>query len=232
MQHSPSVSPSATSMTHVKSMSRKTQILVVDDHAVVRAGLKMLLSDQSDMAVAGEAATITEARALVGEHPYDVLVLDLSLSGESGWELLKLAKRTQPKIAVLILSAFREDQFALQALKCGADGFLNKESAPELLIAAIRRIAAGGKYVSASLAERFARHLGGEENPAPHETLSEKEFIILKHIARGKSLVAIADELHISPKTVTSHRARILQKLGLENNADLTRFALEKGLLD
>lgn len=232
MQPLPLVSPRAMPTMHVKDLLHKTKILIVDDHAVVRAGLRTLLNDQSDMEVAGEAATAAEARALVGKHPFEVLVLDLSLSGESGWELLNSVKRNQPKIAVLILSAFREDQFALQALKSGADGFLNKESAPELLIGAIRRVAAGGKYVSAALAERFARSLGGEEKRAPHEMLSEKEFTILTHIARGKSLVAIADELHISPKTVTSHRARILQKLGLENNADLTRFALEKGLLD
>jgi two-component system, NarL family, invasion response regulator UvrY len=216
----------------VQGASHKTQVLIVDDHAIVRAGLKSLLNDQADMVVAGEAASAAEARTLVGVCPFDVLVLDLSLSGESGWELLKLVKSKQPRISVLILSAFREDQFALQALKSGADGFLNKESAPELLLTAIRRVAAGGKYVSTTLAERFARSLGGEENPSPHETLSEKEFTILKRIACGNSLVAIADELHISPKTVTTHRARILQKLGLENNAGLTRYVLEKGLLD
>ena len=219
-------------LAQVPRSSHKTQILIVDDHAIVRAGLKSLLNDQADMVVAGEAASAAEARSLVGACPFDVLVLDLSLSGESGWELLKLVKSKQPGMAVLILSAFREDQFALQALKSGADGFLNKESAPELLLAAIRRVAAGGKYISATLAERFARSLGGEENPSPHETLSEKEFTILKRIACGNSLVVIADELHISPKTVTTHRARILQKLGLENNAGLTRYVLEKGLLD
>jgi two-component system, NarL family, invasion response regulator UvrY len=216
----------------VQGLSHKTQILVVDDHAVVRAGLRALLNDQPDMVVAGEAATAAQARALVGTCAFDILLLDLSLPDESGWELLKLTKRKPSRISVLVLSAFREDEFALQALKTGADGFLNKESAPELLLAAIRRVAAGGKYVSAALAERFARSLGGEQSTSPHDALSEKEFTILKRIARGKSLVAIADELHISPKTVTSHRARILLKLRLDNNAGLTRYALEKRLLD
>ncbi len=232
MQQQQLISARDMRTAHVQGVSHKTQVLIVDDHAIVRAGLRSLLNDQPDMVVAGEAASAAEARTLLGGCPFDVLVLDLSLPGESGWELLKLAKSKQLHISVLILSAFREDQFALQALKSGADGFLNKESAPEFLLAAIRRVAAGGKYISATLAERFARSLGGEENPSPHETLSEKEFTILKRIAHGKSLVAIADELHISPKTVTTHRARILQKLGLENNADLTRYALKKELLD
>ena len=232
MQQQQLISARDMRTAHVQGVSHKTQVLIVDDHAIVRAGLRSLLNDQPDMVVAGEAASAAEARTLLGGCPFDVLVLDLSLPGESGWELLKLAKTKQLRISVLILSAFREDQFALQALKSGADGFLNKESAPEFLLAAIRRVAAGGKYISATLAERFARSLGGEENPSPHETLSEKEFTILKRIACGNSLVAIAGELHISPKTVTTHRARILQKLGLENNAGLTRYVLEKGLVD
>jgi DNA-binding NarL/FixJ family response regulator len=227
------LNPARYTQTMDKSdVSHKTQILVVDDHTIVRKGLRSLLNEQPDMVVVGEAATVDEARKLVSTCPFNVLLLDISLSGESGWELLKLAKSKQPGISILILSAFREDQFALQALKSGADGFLNKESASELLLAAIRRVATGGKYVSPTLAERLARGLGGEQLSSPHETLSEKEFAILKRIASGKSLVMIADELHISPKTVTSHRAHILQKLDLENNADLTRYALKNSLLD
>lgn len=212
-------------------MAHKTKILIVDDHAVVRAGLKALLNDQPDMAVAGEAAGVAQARALLSGSIYDVLVLDLTLSGETGWKLLELAKRKQPPVAVLVLSAYREDQYAIQALKNGADGYLNKESAPEFLLAAIRRLAAGGKYISAQLAEQFARSLGGAERPS-HEVLSAREFAVMRCIAGGKSLVAIADEFHVSPKTITSHRSHILDKLGLANNAELTRYALEKGLLD
>ena len=212
-------------------MSQKTKILIVDDHAVVRAGIKSLLGDQPDMEVSGEAAGVAQARALLGSCTFDVMVLDLTLSGETGWELLKLARARQPPIAVLVLSAYREDQYAIQALKSGADGYLNKESAPEFLLAAIRRIAAGGKYVSAELAEKFARSLSGAQS-SPHELLSAREFAILRCIASGKTLVAIADEFHVSPKTVTTHRSHILDKLGLANNAELTRYALEKGLLD
>lgn len=211
-------------------LSGKTQILIVDDHAVVRAGLKSLLNDQLDMEVVDEAAGVAQARALLNARTFDVLVLDLTLSGETGWELLSLAKDKQPPIAVLVLSAYREDQYAIQALKSGADGFLNKESAPEFLLGAIRRVAVGGKYVSAELAEKLARSLGGAEK-SPHETLTAREFAVLRCIASGKTLVAIAEEFHISPKTVTTHRSRVLDKLGLQNNAELTRYALEKGLL-
>jgi DNA-binding NarL/FixJ family response regulator len=194
-------------------------------------GSNRSLTINPDMEVAGEAAGVAQARASLDMHAFDVLVLDLTLSGESGWDLLALAKNKAPRIGVLVLSAYREDEYAIQALKSGADGFLNKESAPEFLLAAIRRIAAGGKYISADLAEKFARSLGGTEKPS-HEALSAREFAILRCIASGKSLVAIADEFHVSPKTVTTHRGRILDKLGLENNAELTRYALEKGLLD
>ena len=212
-------------------MSKKIQILIVDDHAVVRAGLKALLNEQADMTVAGEAASLAQARALLNSGPFDVLVLDLTLSGETGWELLDLAKRKQPPLAVLVLSAYREDQYAIQALKSGADGYLNKESAPEFLLGAIRRVAGGHKYVSAELADKFARSLGGTAGAA-HDVLSAREFAVLRCIASGKTLVAIADEFHVSPKTITTHRSRILDKLGLANNAELTRYALEKGLLE
>jgi DNA-binding NarL/FixJ family response regulator len=212
-------------------LSHKITILIVDDHAVVRAGIKSLLCDQPDMQVTGEAASVAQARTLLGTGTFDVLVLDLTLSGETGWELLELAKRKQPPVAVLVLSAYREDQYAIQALKNGADGYLNKESAPEFLLAAIRRVASGHKYVSPELAEKLARSLGGTAN-ATHEGLSAREFAILRCIARGQTLVAIAEAFHVSPKTITTHRSRILDKLGLANNAELTRYALEKGLLD
>lgn len=212
-------------------MPVKTKVLIVDDHAVVRAGLKSLINDQPDMVVAGEAAGVAPARALLGSTAFDVLVLDLTLSGETGWDLLEIAKRGGRPPAVLILSAYREDTYAIQALKRGADGYLNKESAAEYLLAAIRRLAAGGKYISAALAEAFARTLG-EVEIAPHKGLTAREFTIMQRIAGGKSLVLIAEELHVSPKTITTYRSRILDKLGLENNAGITRYALEKGLLD
>ena len=212
-------------------MAHRTTILIVDDHAVVRAGIKSLLGDQPDMKVTGEAASVAQARALLQSGAFDVLVLDLTLSGETGWELLELAKRKQPPVAVLVLSAYREDQYAIQALKNGADGYLNKESAPEFLLAAIRRVASGHKYISPELAEKLARSLGGAAG-ATHDVLSAREFAILRCIARGKSLVAIAEEFHVSPKTITTHRSRLLDKLGLANNAEITRYALEKGLLD
>ena len=212
-------------------MTHKTTILIVDDHAVVRAGLKSLINDQPDMEVVGEAAGVAQARALLDERAFDVLMLDITLSGETGWALLKFSKEKRSAMAVLVLSAYREDQYAIQSLKSGADGYLNKESAPDFLLAAIRRLAAGGKSISAELAEKVARSLGGAAAP-PHETLSPREFAIMRGIASGKSLVAIAEAFHVSPKTITSHRAHILDKLGLANNAELTRYALEKGLLD
>jgi two-component system, NarL family, invasion response regulator UvrY len=206
-------------------------VLVVDDHAVVRAGLKSILNEQSDISVVSEASSVDEAKHLIHTKKFQVVVLDVALGRESGWEVLRYVRSRTDRIGVLVLSAFREEQYAVQALRSGADGFLNKESAPDQLVFAVRRIANGHKYVSPDLADRLARNLG-EATIAPLDSLSEREFEVLRMIAAGQSLTVIAENLHVSPKTVTTYRARLLEKLELDNNAALTRFAIDHKLLD
>ena len=213
---------------------RTTQIkiLIVDDHMVVREGLKRILADVEDIQVQAEAGNSVEALALLRERDFDLVLLDLSLPGRTGLELLRMIKDEQPKLPVLVLSAYSEDQYAIRALKDGADGFLNKQSAPELLVNAIRKVAAGGKYVSAEMAERLAQEIGGRSDKPLHEALSDREFMVLKMIASGKNLNQIAETLCISPKTVSTYRARIIEKTGLQTNAELIRYALEQQLLN
>ena len=217
------------------SPAHRQRIFVIDDHAVVRAGLIAILSSQADLTVAAEAGSVAEAGAVTaaGLQNFDVILLDIGLPDGSGWELLQ-SLRAHPGGAppVLVLSSHREDEYAVQALRSGAAGFLSKESAPEALVAAVRRVANGGRYVSAEVAERLAGTVvDGNSALAPHERLTPREFTVFQRIATGRSLVAIGAELHVSPKTVTSWRARILDKLGLDNNAALTRYALAKGLI-
>ena len=206
-------------------------VLVVDDHAVVRAGLKSILNEQSDISVVSEAGSVDEAKYLIHTKKFQVVVLDVALGRESGWEVLRYVRSRTDRMGVLVLSAFREEQYAVQALRSGADGFLNKESAPDQLVFAVRRIANGHKYVSPDLADRLARNLG-EATIAPIDLLSEREFEVLRMIASGQSLTVIAENLHVSPKTITTYRARLLEKLELDNNAALTRFAIDHKLLD
>jgi DNA-binding NarL/FixJ family response regulator len=207
------------------------RVLIIDDHAVVREGLKHVISRQMDMIAAAEASTRSEALKLLEEQRFDVVVCDVKLPDGEGWDVLKVVKANANPLPVLMLSAFTEEQYAVQALKSGADGYMNKGSPAETLISAIRRLASGGKYVSPEFAAHVAQVLGHGETAA-HESLSEREFAVMRMIAAGNSLVAIAQNLNISPKTVTTYRARVLEKLGLENNAALTRYVLEKGLLD
>lgn len=207
------------------------RVLIIDDHAVVREGLKHVISRQIDMIVAGEAATCAESLRLLDEQRFDVVVCDVKLPDGQGWDVLKYVKSKPEPVPVLMLSAFSDEQYAVQALKTGADGYINKGVPAETLVAAIRRLAGGGKFVSSELAVHMAR-APGQGSPPAHEALSEREFAVLRMIASGNSLVTIAQRLEISPKTVTTYRARVLDKLGLDNNAALTRYVLEKGLLD
>jgi two-component system, NarL family, invasion response regulator UvrY len=209
---------------------KQLDILIVDDHAVVREGLKRILADVGDIRVAGEAASAPDALRLLRSRHYDLLLLDISLPGRTGLDLLKTVKVEFVRLPVLILSAFTEDQYAVRALRDGADGFLNKESAPEQLVTAIRKVSVGGKYVSAALAERLASEIGGKNDRPAHELLSDREFEVLRGIASGKSLNQIAEALHLSPKTVSTYRARIVEKIGLQSNAELTRYVIENGL--
>ncbi len=213
-------------------MRNKLEILVVDDHLVVREGLKRILGESEECSVAAEAASVNDALIWLRRRAFDVVLLDLSLPGKTGLDLLKTIKQELPKLPVLILSAYREDHYAVRAFKEGADGYLNKESASASLIAAVRKVASGGKYLTPALAERIAREVGARDQGPVHQALSDREFEVLKLIARGASLKHVGEQLHISPKTVTTYRARIIEKTGLGNNAQLTRYMVENNLLD
>lgn len=209
---------------------RKLQILLVDDHAVVRSGLRLLLAQAGDMEVQGEAATEQEAMSLIRQRDFDVALVDIGLPGKGGLELLKQIKIEQPKLVVLMLSMYSEEIYAVRALKAGAAGYLTKDTPPATLLAAVRKVAAGGKHVSPALLDKLAAEIGHGKK-ADYEALSDREIEVLRRIAGGESLNQIAEALHLSPKTVTTYRARIVDKTGLHSNAELTRYALDKGLL-
>lgn len=206
------------------------RILLVDDHAVVRSGLRLLLADAGDIEVAGEAENAQQAMDLIRTHEFDVAVVDIGLPGKGGLDLLKQLRVERPKLAVLMLSMYSEEVYAVRALKAGAAGYLTKNSPPATLLAAIRKVAAGGKHVSPALLDRLAAEIG-QGKKADHESLSDREIEVLRRIAAGQSLNQIAEALHLSPKTVTTYRARIVDKTGLHSNAELARYALDKGLL-
>ncbi len=208
------------------------RVLLADDHAVVRAGLREILSGTEDIAVAGEAANGQEVLALIRAHDYDLAVLDMSMPGRSGIELIKLVKAEKPKLRILVLSMHSEAQYAVRALKAGASGYLGKESAAEQLVAAIRCIAAGGAYVSPETAQRLALDAGRGSDVPPHTLLSDREFQVFQLIANGAAVGEIAKQLSLSVKTVSTHKTRIMEKMGLANQAELIRYALEHRLFD
>jgi two-component system, NarL family, invasion response regulator UvrY len=207
------------------------KILLADDHALVRQGLKLILADHFKNTVFGEARNAHEALARVSKDGWDVVLLDITMPGRSGLDVLRDIRRLRPKLPVLILSMHPEDQFAVRMLKNGAAGYLTKESAGEELAGAIRKVIAGGRYISPSLAERMASYLDMDVLKAPHERLSDREYLILRMIASGKQVSQIARELSLSVKTISTYRARVLQKTDLKNNAELTRYAVERGLV-
>jgi DNA-binding NarL/FixJ family response regulator len=208
------------------------RILITEDHAVVRQGLKLILADHFKHAVFGEARNATEALARVWKEKWDVVVLDITMPGRSGLEVLKEIRRSRPRLPVLILSMHPEDQFAVRLLKAGAAGYLTKEIAGEELVGAIKKVVGGGRYISPSLAERLASYLTIDVQKAPHERLSDREYLILRMIASGKQVGQIAKELSLSVSTVSTYRARILEKMDMKNNAELTHYALQKELVD
>jgi DNA-binding NarL/FixJ family response regulator len=208
------------------------RVLLADDHAIVRAGLKEILTATGDIAVAAEAASGNEALAQVRAAEFDVAVLDMSMPGRSGIELIKQVKSEKPKLRILVLTMHSEDQYAVRALRAGASGYLTKDSAIDQLVAAIRRVAGGGAYVSAETAERVARDAVPRTDAAPHTRLSDREFQVFRMIAEGRSVGAIARELSLSVKTVSTHKTHIMEKMGLANQAELIRYALEHKLLD
>jgi two-component system invasion response regulator UvrY len=206
------------------------RVLIADDHPVVRRGLKRILEDETDMEVIGEARNGQEALDLVSDKKCDVVILDIEMPGRSGLDVLKDLKQYRPKLAVLVLSIHPEEQFAVRVLRAGAVGYLSKESAPDELVKAIRTVFWGKRYISAWLADRLASELGRGMWEAPHETLSNREFEVLKMIASGKTVSQIAKELSFSVKTISTYRARILAKMGMKTNAELTHYAIENKL--
>lgn len=207
------------------------KILIADDHPIVRSGLKQIMIKEPGMVVEGEAQNARELLALVRKQAWDVVILDINLPDRSGLDVLIQLKKEFPSLPVLILSVQAEEQYAVRALKSGAAGCLDKHSAPGELVKAIRRAVAGGKYVSSSLAERLALDLDSGER-ALHETLSGREFEVMRMIASGKRINEIADKLFVSPKTVSTYRARILEKMGMKTNADLTHYVIKNKLVD
>jgi two-component system, NarL family, invasion response regulator UvrY len=207
------------------------RIFIVDDHSLFRAGVRQILAKQSDLRVVGEAGNGGEAMTGIRERDCDVVLLDLTMPGLGGFEVLGDIKRERPHAAVLVLSMHPEDQYATRILKAGASGYLTKESAAEELIAAIRKVAAGGIYVSAHLAEKLASTLHTPTEVPLHNMLSEREFQVLTQLVKGKKLKEIANVLFLSEKTVTTYRSRILQKLNLSNNAELVHYAIQYKLI-
>ncbi|ARU31511.1 DNA-binding response regulator [Sulfuriferula sp. AH1] len=208
------------------------RVFIVDDHAIVREGLKQILADTPDLVVAGDAETGHEAIKLARQGKYDILLLDISMPDRSGIEVLKQIKKEAPDIAVLMLSMHREDQYAIRSLKAGAAGYLNKQSAPAELVVAIREVIAGRKYISNALAQELANQVGGNHQTALHETLSDREYQTMTMIASGKCVSDIATELNLSVKTVSMYRARLLQKMKLKNNAELMHYAMKNRLVE
>lgn len=207
------------------------RILVADDHAIVRRGLRQIVADENDMEVVGEAQTTQEILDLARQEEWDVIVLNISMPGRGGFEALKALKQTHSKRPVLVLSMYPEDQFAVRAFRAGAAGYMTKESAPEELVQAIRKVVRGGKYVSPSLAEKLAAELGEDAERPPHEALSEREYHVLCLLASGKTVTQIAAEMSLSVKTISTYRARLLEKMRMKTNAEVTRYAIEHRLV-
>jgi two-component system invasion response regulator UvrY len=206
------------------------RVFVADDHAVVRRGVLQILAEAPDMVAAGEASTGREVLQAMREQDYDVLVLDIAMPDGGGLEVLKQLRTLKPDLRVLIISMYPERQYAVRALKAGAAGYLTKESAPDELIGAIRKVARGGKYVTQSLAETLVAALGSELGREPHETLSAREYQVMRLLAAGKTVTDIATELSLSAKTISTYRTRVLEKLDLRNTAEIMRYAFEHGL--
>ena len=210
---------------------KKIRILFADDHPIVRAGFKQVLSDTPDLVVADEAENGQEVLQYLKKKKYDVVLLDISMPGKSGLEILKELKTGYPKLPVLILSIYPEEQYAVRALRAGASGYLTKASAPNEMIAAIRKISAGGRYISASLAEKLANYLDADMTKSPHETLSDREHQVMRLIASGKTVSEIAESLHLSVKTISTYRVHVLEKMKMKNNAEITLYAVQNKLV-
>lgn len=206
------------------------RLVVADDHAIVREGLKQILASVPDFQVVGEAADGAQVMQRVRETEFDLLLLDLSMPGRSGMELIRLVRAEKPRVRILVLSMHQEMQYAVRAIKSGASGYLTKESASAELEQALRKIAAGGAYVTADVAQQLALGAMPDHVVAPHEILSAREFEVFRHLAEGASVTEIAQLLHLSAKTVSTHKTNLMHKLGVGNPAELVRYAIRHGL--
>lgn len=207
-----------------------TRVFLADDHSIIRDGLKQIMAETDDLSVVGEAANGIELLSRLQTIDCDVLVLDISMPGKSGLELIKLVHRDRPRLPILILSMHHEDQYALRAFRAGAAGYLTKESDAELLVAAIRKVAAGGIQISPHVAELMARRIGTDSTALPHTLLSNREYQVFEMLVVGQGLTEIGLALSLSVKTVSTHKTRILQKMELTSTSDLVRYAIAHGL--
>jgi len=208
------------------------KIVIVDDHELVREGLKKVLLKESGIQLVGEASNALELFKLLEETEVDLVVLDITMPGRSGLDIISEIKNLNDHIRILILSMHPEERFALRALKAGASGYLSKEAAARELVSAIRKIMSGGRYISAALADHLVNNLDKEPGKLPHETLSNREFEIFRLVAKGKSVGQIAEELILSVNTVTSYRSRMMEKMNFSSNAEIVRYAIEHNLIE
>lgn len=207
------------------------KVIIADDHPIVRKGIKEILEETNEIEVVDEASNGEELLKIIPNKDYDVILLDISMPGRSGIDILKQLKTDNPDKPVLILSIHPEEQYAIRALKNGASGYLTKESDPEEMIKAIQRVHSGGKYISISLAEKLAEEISKVQEKTAHEKLSDREFQVMCMIAAGKSVTEIGNQLFLSVKTVSTYKSRVLEKMNLNNNADIVRYALEHNLI-
>ena len=208
------------------------RVIIADDHTIVREGLRQLLATAGDIVVVGEAVNGHEVVDRVRTTELDVLLLDLSMPGKSGMELIRQVKTEKPKLRILVLSMHEEHQYAVRAIKAGASGYLTKDSASTELVSALRKLAAGGAFISAEVAEQLAREAHGSSDAAPHTTLSDREYQVLRMLVSGESLTEIGAKLHLSVKTISTHKARLMQKMNVDNQAELIRYAITHNLTD
>ncbi len=208
------------------------RIIIADDHTIVRAGLKQLIADDSELCVEGEARDGQELLEKVRRNDYDVVLLDMSMPGRSGLDILKQLKCEHPSLPVLILSMHPEEQYAVRTIKAGAAGYVTKDSAPDVLVEAIKKVHGGGRYISTTLAERLADSIAETREKPSHEYLTDREFQIIKMLAAGKTITQIGRELFLSVKTISTYRQRILQKMNMKSNAELTHYMIDNNLLD
>jgi two-component system invasion response regulator UvrY len=207
------------------------RVAIADDHPIVREGLRRIATEGADISVTGEAATAAALFTLLDSVPVDVVLLDVSMPGSAFVETLRALREGHPTVRVMVLSVHPEDQWALRALRAGAAGYLTKDHSPEQLVEAIRRVARGGRYVSPALAEKLAASIDNSLAHAPHERLSDREFEVLRSLGSGMAVKDVATQLAVSAKTVSTYRARLLEKMGLSSNADLVKYVMERGLL-